>query len=161
MWISPNHPDPPQTASAPIDTSRRLATFSRGNGAELRVSLAWYENRPYVSQRVWTRGDDGQFWPSKGKGATIRVHEIATMIAALKQVEDLIAAEEGGEGAPRQDGEPVRGFSGGSGVRYERDDEARPRYVERRRRPQARTLDPGNIAAPRTGGKAFDEFDQD
>jgi hypothetical protein len=152
MWISPNHPDPPQTASAPIDTSRRLATFSRGNGAELRVSLAWYENRPYVSQRVWTRGDDGQFWPSKGKGATIRVHEIATMIAALRQVEGLIDDEDA-----TADGELVTGDDGRSGVQHERDD--RPKYVERRRRPQARTLDPGDIAAPRTGGKAFDEFD--
>jgi hypothetical protein len=50
-------------------------TLPRGEGAELRVSLAEYQGRPYVSLRVWERGSDGELWPSK-KGCSIRASEI-------------------------------------------------------------------------------------
>jgi hypothetical protein len=156
MWISPNHPDPPQTASAPIDTARQLATFPRSDRAELRVSLARFQGRAYVNLRIWEANEAGEWWPAKGKGCSIRIHELSEMVAALRSAEGLIDDEDA-----RQDEPPVRPYDGRSGVQYERDDgEARPRYTPRRGRPQPRSFNGEDIAAPRTSGSDFNECDQ-
>lgn len=90
MYVSPNHPDRErllarQQAQPPADEGRSLATFRRGPDAELRVSLAEYEGRPYIGLRVWERGQDGRLWPVKGKGCSVRVGECEGMIAALSE----------------------------------------------------------------------------
>ena len=85
MWISPNHPDPPKQYQAPNDEGVSLGTFARGDGGEeLRVSVKSYENHPYVSVRLWSRDDRGDWWPAKNKGISIRLAEVEGVIGALQ-----------------------------------------------------------------------------
>jgi hypothetical protein len=164
MWRNPRYPAP-GPATPPEDTGRRLASLPRGNDAELRVTLATYEGRPYCALRVWDRGSDGQFWPSK-RGCSVRLSEVADVIAALRRAEDL-AADESGQSA-RQDGPGRRPAATTAqrpsapteshleGERTPPDD--RPCYVEpRRRRPQPRAFNPSDLDHP-TDGPEFDEF---
>lgn len=87
-YPTPYRPQP----SPPVENGVRLATFARGRDTELRVNLATYEGRPYVSLRVWERGSDGQLWPQKGKGCSVRLNEIEGMVEALRQVGGMVAA---------------------------------------------------------------------
>lgn len=73
---------------APAETGQRLAAFPRGQDQELRVTLAEFEGHRYVSLRVWAMGRDGQWWPVRGKGCSIRLGEIRSLIEALSQLED-------------------------------------------------------------------------
>jgi hypothetical protein len=88
MWINPNHPNPPQQhqATAPQESGERVATFTRHGGEELRVNLAEYEGHPYLSLRVWAPGQDGQLWPVRGKGLTVKLREVAGLAYALTEV---------------------------------------------------------------------------
>jgi hypothetical protein len=69
MWRHPRYAEP--TRSEPpapplAETGRRLATFPRNRGEELRVTLAEYEGHLYISLRVWAPGSDGLLWPVRG-----------------------------------------------------------------------------------------------
>jgi hypothetical protein len=137
VWINPNHPNPPRQTSppAPRDSGQRVATFPRFGGEELRVSLAEYEGYPYLSLRVWAKGYDGQWWPQKGKGVSIKLGEVGGLAEALANVAERLAAEDESPPIQRQAGpEPPRRGS------------ARPPFV-----------DPGNVATGYTEG--FNEFD--
>jgi len=70
----------------------------------------------------------------KGRGCSIRLHELGDFIAALRSAEALV----GVRAPPRRDDSP--------------------QYVERRRRPGARPLDPAEFPPP-GGAREFDEFD--
>ena len=75
MWTAPGYqPDRP---TPPQENGRRLATFPRGEGAEMRVNLAEYQGRPFVSLRLWERDGAGAWWPVKGKGCSVRLNEEA------------------------------------------------------------------------------------
>ena len=86
MWINPNHPDPPRQAPPPQETGDRLATFERHGGEELRVTLAEFNGHPFVSLRVWAPGPDGQLWPVRGKGVSVKLREVAGLAEALAAV---------------------------------------------------------------------------
>jgi hypothetical protein len=88
MWRNPNHPRPDdEQPSAPVETGRRLATFPRGQDQELRVALAEYQGRPYVSLRVWALDSrSGQWWPVKGKGCSVRIAEAGDLAEVLSRV---------------------------------------------------------------------------
>ena len=102
MWRNPNHPQP-EAPSAPRETGRRLATFPRNQGKEeLRLGLDNFEGHDYVSLRLWARGDDGSWWPTR-KGCSIRLAECAGLAEALAGV----AAERTG-GEPRRPPGPTR-----------------------------------------------------
>jgi hypothetical protein len=87
MWVSPNHPNPPRQTEAPQEQGERLATFARGDGVELRVTLAEYQDRPYVALKVWERNQAGAWWPAKGKGVSIRLRELSELLDVLGSVE--------------------------------------------------------------------------
>jgi hypothetical protein len=94
-------PTPARTApnpQAPVDHAQVLVAIPRGDAEELRVSLDEYEEHPFVSIRVWAQGRDGQWWPVRGKGVTVRVRELGQVINALGR-----AAKETGQ-APRPTG---------------------------------------------------------
>ena len=55
---------------------------------ELRVVLDEYQGHPYVSVRLWQAGQDGAFWPLKGKGVSIRLSECEGVAAALQEALD-------------------------------------------------------------------------
>ena len=68
----------------PEEQGRRLATFTRAEGEEeLRVSWAEYKGHPFLSFRIWERDTNGQFWPSKERGFTVRLRELPDLAEAI------------------------------------------------------------------------------
>jgi hypothetical protein len=85
----------------PPETGRRLATLSRPrDDDEIRITWSEFEGNPYVGVRFWRRGDDGQFWPDKHRGFSIRLHELADVAEAIAAAIDL--AEEHLASRPQQ-----------------------------------------------------------
>ena len=54
----------------------RLATVKRYDGDDLRDNWAEYNEHNFVNIRVWTPGDDGAWFPVKGKGLTVRLPDL-------------------------------------------------------------------------------------
>jgi hypothetical protein len=107
VYVSPNHPDRDRLTSRPAppaEEGRRLATFPRGAGAELRVTLAEYEGHPYISLRCWERGRDGPLWPSKTRGLSIRLREAEDVASALVEALELAGQPAGHLGAADRGG---------------------------------------------------------
>lgn len=114
MWINPNHPDPPRPPDPPQENGDRLATFERHGGEELRVSLAEFNGHPFVSLRVWAPSQDGQLWPVRGKGVSVKLREVAGLAEALAAVAGQLGdGGPGGRGEGRR--EPGRGPSAARG----------------------------------------------
>lgn len=90
----------PAAADAP-DPGRVLLAVARPDGSEFRVSLHRYEGRPFVRVAPWQRGGGGSWWPVKGKGATVKVRELAAVAKALLDALDAAANDDGGGGAAR------------------------------------------------------------
>jgi hypothetical protein len=147
MYVSPNHPEYERLTSPPApieDQGTRLATLPR-HASELRVSLAEYQGRPYVSLRVWEPGAyDPGLYPTQ-KGVSVRTSELDHVISALEHAKSILEGEDpGGKGIASSD--------------TPRDDV--PRYIPKRGRPRPRILDPTPLrTAPGTGAE-FDEFDE-
>lgn len=72
----------PAAREAP-DQGEVLARLTRPDGTELRVSLHRYEGKPYVRVGPWQCSDGATWWPVKGKGATVKVRELAGVASAL------------------------------------------------------------------------------
>jgi hypothetical protein len=70
----------PHAANPPEDHGERLATFPRGPGQEVRVTLDDYEGHAYVGVRLWQNG-----WPTQ-KGLSIRIHELDELAEVLARV---------------------------------------------------------------------------
>lgn len=145
MWVSKNHPDYERLTrpldTAPVEQGQRLAAIPRNRGdEELRIDLSEFNGRPYVSLRVWGKDQQGQWWPVKGKGLSVRLHEIEETIFALERARATVE-----QGSPPDDSPSPPA------------DPGRPQYVERRRRPPAREYRPEAPAA-QGGGLPFDEF---
>lgn len=78
------------TPDAP-DPGKVLARLPRPDGSELRVSLHTYEGRPFVRVAPWASRDGGRsWWPVKGKGASVKIRELA---AVAKGLLDAIGAD--------------------------------------------------------------------
>lgn len=82
----------PGARTAPAERGERLATIARSDSEELRVTWDAYEGRPYLSLRFWTRGTDGQWWPDRARGVTVRRHELATFAEGLEAALERAAA---------------------------------------------------------------------
>lgn len=133
MWINPKFKDQVEQPAPPQEQGRRLATFPRGQGAEMRVNLSEYQGKPFVSLRLWERDQAGAWWPVKGKGCSVRMAEAPGMIDALRAA--LGTAD---DDAPRQGP----------------DDNAR--FINKGR-PQRAPFDPKTLPGPTAAG-GFDEF---
>lgn len=84
MWVKPGHtPDRPKP---PAESGERLAVFPRGEGSELRVTLAEFNGNPFISLRVWEQNQAGDWWPVKGKGCSVRLSEAGGLAEALARV---------------------------------------------------------------------------
>ena len=84
---------PKQTGGkAPEDSGIRLATFPRPEG-ELRFTWNVYEERPYLRLQLWSKGEDGSFWPVKGQGFTIKVKELPDLAEGIQKALDMALAE--------------------------------------------------------------------
>ena len=85
------------TAEAP-DPGTVLASIARPDGTQLRVSAHTYEGRPFVRVAPWSSRDGGAtWWPVKGKGASVKVRELAAVAKALLDAIDVV----GNDGASR------------------------------------------------------------
>lgn len=95
MWTNPKYQRPAEPSlQAPEPSGRLLAAIPRPGGrfgppSELRISLDEYQQRPYVSVRLWTKGPDGRFWPSK-KGCSVRVGEAEAVADALVEAARIV-----------------------------------------------------------------------
>ncbi len=81
--------------NAPQDTGIRLATFPRPEG-ELRFTWNTYEDKHYLRFQLWSKGDDGAFWPVKGQGFTIKVKELPDLAEGVQKALDMALKETGG-----------------------------------------------------------------
>ena len=131
----PFTPEPPETGT-PSENGQRLATFPRGPGAELRVNLSEFEGRPFVSLRIWEQGQDGAWWPVKGKGCSVRLAEASGLIDAL-QAAIGAAGELDRQKRPVREGEPSEAGRG---------------------RPQRPDFREANLPRLAGGEPGFDEF---
>ncbi len=89
------------SGNAPQDTGIRLATFPRPEG-ELRFTWNVYEDRPYLRLQLWSKSDDGSFWPAKGQGFTIKVKDLPDLAEGVQKALDmaLIETKNTGESKP-------------------------------------------------------------
>ena len=62
---------------APVENGERLVTIARNDNDELRLNWAEYNGHNFLNVRVWTQGDDGQLFPHRDKGLTVRIAELA------------------------------------------------------------------------------------
>jgi len=119
MWRNPNYPAPTPPVP-PQENGERLGTFPRGDGSEMRVNLATFEGKPFVSLRLWERDQTGGWWPVKGKGCSVRISEAGELASVLASLagrttpppagrDDARPADREADPAPRRDGGPQRG----------------------------------------------------
>lgn len=87
---------------APEDTGIRLAIFQRPEG-EIRFTWNVYEDRPYLRFQLWSKGDDGSFWPVKGSGLSIRIKDLPDLADGVQRALDL-AIEERKQNSPAPSG---------------------------------------------------------
>ena len=84
----------PGGGKAPEDSGIRLATFPRPEG-ELRFTWNTYEDRPYLRFQLWSKGDNGSFWPVKGQGFTIKVKDLPDLAEGVQKALDMALKESG------------------------------------------------------------------
>lgn len=82
----------PGGGKAPEDSGIRLATFQRPEG-ELRFTWNVYENKPYVRFQIWSKSDDGAFWPVKGQGLSIKIKELPDLAEGVQRALDMALKE--------------------------------------------------------------------
>jgi len=78
--------------TAPHDTGIRLTTFPRSEG-ELRFTWNIYEDRPYLRFQLWSKSDDGSFWPVKDQGFTIKIRELPELAEGVQKALDMALRE--------------------------------------------------------------------
>ena len=84
----------PGGGKAPEDSGIRLATFPRPEG-ELRFTWNVYEGKPYLRFQLWSKGEDGSFWPVKGQGFTIKVKDLPDLAEGVQKALDMALKESG------------------------------------------------------------------
>jgi hypothetical protein len=86
---------PRRQGQPPPETGRRLATIPRPkDDEEIRINWCEYEGHPYLGVRIWRRGDDGNLWPDKHRGFSIRLHELPDVAEAIAEAIDLAEAHQ-------------------------------------------------------------------
>jgi hypothetical protein len=87
----------PGGGSAPEERGERLATLSRNEGVEVRITWDQYKGSPFLGLREWMPGTDGMY-PTK-KGVTVRVSELPALANALADALDRAEAHAATRGA--------------------------------------------------------------
>jgi hypothetical protein len=85
---------PRREATPPTENGRRIGTIERSATEEIRVNWAEYEGKPYLSLRLWKRGDDGGWWPDGKRGMSVRIRELPDLAAAIAEALDLAEASQ-------------------------------------------------------------------
>ena len=93
----------PRRSTPPEEQGRRLATLKRPKDrAEIRLTWCEYEGHPYLNIRVWAEDHDGQLWPQKERGFSIRLRELPDVAEAI--AEALALADQHLANRPRSGG---------------------------------------------------------
>jgi hypothetical protein len=79
----------PQSAAPPEENGPRLATIPRDDNTEIRVNWSSYEGKPFVSLRLWTRNERGEWWPDRARGMSIRVKELPDLVDGIAAALDM------------------------------------------------------------------------
>ncbi len=64
-------------------------TFPKNPLEEVRASLTIYRGKQYVDLRIYYKGDDGEFHPSK-KGLTVSLDLFPELEEAMRKLRDVI-----------------------------------------------------------------------
>jgi hypothetical protein len=95
MWVKEGH-----SAPAPQEWGRRIATLDRGRKGELRVTIQDHEGYEYVGLRLWERGQDGQYYPTR-IGLNLRMTEVPELARVLAEVGNVARATSPPEPPPK------------------------------------------------------------
>jgi len=71
--------------SGPAENGERLATIPRRDGDELRLSWAEYNGFQFLNVRVWKTDDNGNSFPYRDKGLTVRLAELEDFAEGLQK----------------------------------------------------------------------------
>jgi hypothetical protein len=147
-------------ATPPVETGERLATIERGPDEQIRVCWCTYENKPYVSLRLWKRSHDGSWWPDAKRGMSIRIRELGALGEALAAAMDR-AAEVSSSAARAPSGGPAPAHGQGNGARSQGGAPGRPGatgHVPPGRERRSWSSDGLPPAQPASADPHFDEF---
>jgi hypothetical protein len=75
-------------------TGETLAVIHRGGNDYLLIQRDTFKGYPYLSVRLWFKGDDGNLHPTQ-KGVSIRLSELDEVIDTLQHVWVSINADGG------------------------------------------------------------------
>ena len=87
----------PAGGDAPEERGERLATLSRNEGVEVRITWDEYQGSPFLGLREWVPGGGGHY-PTK-KGVTVRISELPALANALADALDRAEAHTATRGA--------------------------------------------------------------
>jgi hypothetical protein len=66
------------------DDGERLATIDRGSHTELHIGPKEFKGHRFIRLQEWAvNPHNAQWWPSKGKGCSIKLRELEQVVAAL------------------------------------------------------------------------------
>ncbi len=71
------------------DTSQLIHTFPKNPLEEIRVSLTVFKKKQYLDLRVYYKGDDGEFHPSR-KGLTLSLDLVPDLEEAMRKAREVI-----------------------------------------------------------------------
>ena len=84
-----------RSATPPQENGRRIGTIERSETEQIRINWSEYEGKPFLSIRMWKRGDDEGWWPDGKRGISIRVRELPDLADGISEAIDLAAADRG------------------------------------------------------------------
>jgi len=90
---------PRRSTGPPQENGPRLASIDRSETEQIRINWSDYEGKPFLSIRMWKRGDDGRFWPDPKRRISIRVRELPDLADGVAAAIDL--ASESLQGSPQ------------------------------------------------------------
>jgi hypothetical protein len=71
------------------DTAQLIHAFPKNPLEEIRVSLTVFKKKQYIDLRVYYKGDDGEYRPSK-KGITVSLDLLPDLVEAIEKARQLV-----------------------------------------------------------------------
>ena len=108
VYRNSNQP-PEQQQAPPESSSREIAVFERpgkgrGPDTELRMDLSEYMGYPFVNLRLWTKGPDGSWYPTR-KGLSIKIRECKNLADSLLEAARLASVAQNRAAGPQRGGQ--------------------------------------------------------
>jgi hypothetical protein len=85
---SPRSPSEPIGERLDGDGEQILVRFERGDAHEVRVALSEFRGRQYLNVRLFFRGEDGGWHPTR-KGSNLRIDELPALADAVARAMHL------------------------------------------------------------------------